>query len=616
MPKLNFSNYFLSEADNTTHVTTFMRANPLTVGHERVVNRVQQLANDLDANHSVVLSHSHDGDKNPLTPEQKLKHARIAFPGANVTTSSPEAPSLLHHVAALSQKGVRNLHLVVGQDRVDQFNMLLNKYNHVDSAHGRIDLDNITVHSAGGRDPDADGVEGISGSLQRDHVIKKNFQGFRAGAPSRMNDNQVMDLYKDIEGGIVPKAPKKVAVAKALSKLKKTKPEPEFNPGTPVYVQHGSHSTEPVKESKRISFRALTEAKAKVSGLQSLLDSPKYQNAKADTVGHLESVNDHIAKGDSDNVHDALSNHYSDNPHSEHVDYYSNESYPINMALYMHHDEGGDPKQLPDEDVNDISHDDIKGLDKALKVNKTPKPMTVFSGVGFNPGQMAAKNPKGNLYMPSYTSTSISPSVASQFAKPLTTGSEQDGYNPDADKAKNGADHHVLRINLPKGHPGSYIAGSSYHPDEKEFLLPRQQSMKINPSPEIHEFDHNGITHRMHIWDATPTPTKLPKPVTEETVASGEMVRGMGDVSGNPAVDTNYIQQYIDTNALAKDKQNGALMRMMKDSQNNLIGFKEFNPHMVSRDKTLPYYEEDPNGDPLLRDKIRNKGKNNNVTKG
>ena len=59
-----------------------------------------------------------------------------------------------------------------------------------------------------------------------------------------------------------------------------------------------------------------------------------------------------------------------------------------------------------------------------------------------------------------------------------------------------------------------------------------------------------------------------------------------------------------------------ALMKMMKDSQLNLLGFKEFNPHIVSRDKTLPYYEEDPNGDMLLRDKIRNKGKTNNATRG
>jgi hypothetical protein len=88
------------------------------------------------------------------------------------------------------------------------------------------------------------------------------------------------------------------------------------------------------------------------------------------------------------------------------------------------------------------------------------------------------------------------------------------------------------------------------------------------------------------------------KKLKEETVSGGEMVRGFGDVSGNPAVQDNPLQQYIGANALAKDQQNGALIRMMKTSQSNLLGFKEFNPQN-SRDKSLSYYEEDPNGDYL-----------------
>lgn len=203
-----FNNYFLVEADKTTHVMTFMRANPPTIGHERVVNHVQGLAKDLDCDHSIVLSHSHDGDKNPLTAEQKLRHAQMAFPGANVSTSSPEAPSLMYKLAELHKKGVRNLHLVVGQDRVQQFHDLIHKYNGQEGAHGYFNFDNINVHSAGGRDPDAEGIEGVSGTGQRQHAMNNNFEGFRAGAPSRMSDEQAMSLMNDIRNGIVPKKPK------------------------------------------------------------------------------------------------------------------------------------------------------------------------------------------------------------------------------------------------------------------------------------------------------------------------------------------------------------------------------------------------------------------------
>lgn len=230
MPKLNFSNYFLTEADNTTHVATYMRANPPTIGHERVVNKVQELAKDLDANHSVILSHSHDGDKNPLTIEQKLRHAKIAFPGANITSSSPESPSLMHQLSNLYARGVRNLHLVFGADRLKPggFADTIRKYNGVEAppeegGHGYYKFNNLQFHSAGERDPDAEGVEGISGTDQRKKALGGDFQGYRAGAPSRYNDQQVLDQMNDVKNGIVPKAPKKITAAKAVTKLKKLK---------------------------------------------------------------------------------------------------------------------------------------------------------------------------------------------------------------------------------------------------------------------------------------------------------------------------------------------------------------------------------------------------------
>lgn len=216
MQKHNFSNYFLTEADKSTHVMTFMRANPPTIGHERVVNHVMDLAKGLDADHSIVLSHSHDGDKNPLTAEQKLRHAQIAFPGANVSTSSPESPSLLYHAANLHKKGVKNLHLVVGQDRVNQFNDLLNKYNGQEGPHGYFNFDNIRIHSAGGRDPDAEGVEGVSGTGQRNHARLNNFEGFRAGAPSRMSDEQAASLMNDIRNAKPPEKPEKPVKKKTI----------------------------------------------------------------------------------------------------------------------------------------------------------------------------------------------------------------------------------------------------------------------------------------------------------------------------------------------------------------------------------------------------------------
>jgi len=81
-----------------------------------------------------------------------------------------------------------------------------------------------------------------------------------------------------------------------------------------------------------------------------------------------------------------------------------------------------------------------------------------------------------------------------------------------------------------------------------------------------------------------------PKKITEDTsagatVSGGDMVRGFGDVSGNPAVQNDPLRQYIDTNALAKDNENGFLMKMMKDSKHDILGFKAFDPKELEKAK-------------------------------
>lgn len=73
-------------------------------------------------------------------------------------------------------------------------------------------------------------------------------------------------------------------------------------------------------------------------------------------------------------------------------------------------------------------------------------------------------------------------------------------------------------------------------------------------------------------------PKKLQEEGEGATVSGGLMVRGFGDVSGNPAVSVDPLQQYFGVNSLAKDQQNGAIIKMMKDSKHDVLGFKAFDP--------------------------------------
>ena len=116
------------------HHITQGRMNPVHAGHELVVNQVRNAANK--NGHTIILTGSHDPKKNPLTPEQKLKHAKRAFPGANIITASKEHPTLLHQLSRLHSNGVTELHMHVGSDRVGEFKELLNKYNGVEGRHG------------------------------------------------------------------------------------------------------------------------------------------------------------------------------------------------------------------------------------------------------------------------------------------------------------------------------------------------------------------------------------------------------------------------------------------------------------------------------------------------
>jgi hypothetical protein len=195
-------NQYLIEADEQHHVLAFGRMNPITSGHEAVVNKVHDVAKKNNASHGVVVSHSQDAKKNPLTGEQKVKHAGRAFPGTNVSAASKEKPTILHHAADAHAAGAQHLHVVAGSDRQKEMHDLLHKYNNQKSAHGHYNFKSITVHSSGARDPDAEGTSGMSASKMRAHAAAGNQKEFHAGAPSKMSDAHKAEMYKDVRKGM------------------------------------------------------------------------------------------------------------------------------------------------------------------------------------------------------------------------------------------------------------------------------------------------------------------------------------------------------------------------------------------------------------------------------
>ena len=192
---------FLREQKEKHAVLAFGRMNPITNGHEKLVNKVKEIAGKVGGSHHIVLSHSQDAKKNPLTADQKVKHAKRAFSGTNFTAASKEKPTFFDHAEALHKKGVTHLHMVGGSDRTEEYHRLLHKYNGTHEG-ARFNFKEIKVHSAGERDPDAEGVTGISASKMREHAKSGDLDSFKKGAPSSMSHAHVKQMFNDVRKGM------------------------------------------------------------------------------------------------------------------------------------------------------------------------------------------------------------------------------------------------------------------------------------------------------------------------------------------------------------------------------------------------------------------------------
>ena len=132
----------INEAVQNKAVITFGRMNPPTVGHEKLVNKIVSTAISEKGTPLVYLSKTQDAKKNPLTYDQKIKYAQ-AFFGKRLVVKSP-AKTIIEVAKEIQKTGFKDLVLVVGSDRVKEFETLLNKYNGKDFT-----FDSIKVVSAG-----------------------------------------------------------------------------------------------------------------------------------------------------------------------------------------------------------------------------------------------------------------------------------------------------------------------------------------------------------------------------------------------------------------------------------------------------------------------------------
>ena len=180
------------EKTKGTLTIAFGRFNPPTTGHEKLLDTVASSSDEGD--YIIVPSRSQDKKKNPLDPDTKVSVMRQMYPKhSEKIVNDPANRTIFDVLKKAHNDGYTNVRIVGGGDRVKEFEKLSGNYN------GKLyQFDNIEVTSAGDRDPDAEGTEGMSASKQRKAAAENDFKSFRQGVPKSMDDKAAKMLFNTL----------------------------------------------------------------------------------------------------------------------------------------------------------------------------------------------------------------------------------------------------------------------------------------------------------------------------------------------------------------------------------------------------------------------------------
>jgi len=191
---------YLIEEEKTVYFT-FGRMNPPTTGHEKLMNELLKKSGKNP--YRVYLSQSTDEKKNPLDFKYKVKTVRKFFPKhARSVMLNKKVKNVFDAVTEMYNDGFKNITMVVGSDRINEFNTLLKKYNGVKGRHGLYNFNKINVISAGDRDPDADDISGMSASKMRSLAKEGDFTQFSQGLPRNVSNADAKKVYNEVRRGM------------------------------------------------------------------------------------------------------------------------------------------------------------------------------------------------------------------------------------------------------------------------------------------------------------------------------------------------------------------------------------------------------------------------------
>ena len=176
-------------------IFAFGRFNPPTSGHGKLMREVISQARKNNANHVVYASASQDKRKNPLDVNTKVRFMKKMFPRNKIMAAGGTQRTFME-ILKFYDRMYGEVIMVAGSDRIREFQTLADKYNGKE-----YNYKSIKVASSGERDPDAEGVSGMSASKMREMAKNDDYRNFKRGVVN-LSDSDTKALFAAVKKGM------------------------------------------------------------------------------------------------------------------------------------------------------------------------------------------------------------------------------------------------------------------------------------------------------------------------------------------------------------------------------------------------------------------------------
>lgn len=185
----------LEHGEGPAVVITFGRFNPPSLGHENLINAVQEQAKELDAEYRIYPSRTSDKKQNPLDFKTKYNILQHVFPkhAENIVNDPESGDNIYDILTSLHDEGYHHVVIMCGDENVQKYEKIAQKYN------GTVyDFYGVEVIGAGMSDPDNDKTEGITSSMMRKAALENDYETFKQGLPGNISKKECRAIYRQV----------------------------------------------------------------------------------------------------------------------------------------------------------------------------------------------------------------------------------------------------------------------------------------------------------------------------------------------------------------------------------------------------------------------------------